>query len=206
MPASLGETPPVPPGESPFHIKGVAYLGHLDWVDKHFPGKRPAFLALLSPSMRAFFGQTFLAIQQHDFLPLASAGHACARALNMGFVEFVEMRGRHQASLDLSGVYRVLLKVASPKLIAGKLPKVMSKYFDFGGVRLISEEDYKVRFEVDRVPTLVVDWFRGCYTGYVEVTLAAAGAQLPTLDIDAQPAPALHGFSAHKLVGTVRWG
>ena len=205
-PSVLGETPPVPPGQSPFHIKGVAYAGHLDWVDKHFPGGRAAFLDLLSPTMRAFFGQTFLAIGQYDFLPLASAGQVCARALGMRFVEFVEMRGRHQAALDVGGVYRVLLKLASAKLVAGKLPKVMSKYFDFGEVRLVSEEAYAVRFEVDRVPSLVVDWFRGCYTGYVEVTLAAAGGHVPTLDLEAQPAAALNGFPAHKLVGTVRWG
>jgi|GEM_PF-821774 len=204
--ASLGETPPVAPGESPFHIKGVAYLGHLDWVDKHFPGKRPAFLALLSPTMRTFFSQTFLAIGFHDFLPLAAAGHACARSLGMRFVDFVEMRGRHQADLDLNGVYRILLKLTTAKMVAARLPKVMSKYFDFGDVRVLSEDAYAVRFEVDRVPSLAVDWFRGCYTGYVEVTVAASGGNIPTLDIDAQPAPALHGFAANRLVGTVRWG
>jgi hypothetical protein len=208
MPAartSIAETPPVPPGESPFHVKGLAYLGHLDWIDGHFPGGRAGFLALLSPTMRAFFGQTFLAISQVDFLPLASAGQVCARALGMNFVDFIEMRSRHQATLDIQGVYRMLLKLTSPKLVAVRLPKMMSKYFDFGTSRSLSEESFHVAFEVAAIPELLVEWFLGCYTGYVEVVIGAAGGSLPTLDITTAPADKLHGFAACKLVCTMRW-
>jgi hypothetical protein len=81
----------------------------------------------------------------------------------------------------------------------------MAKYFDFGAVRLLSDEPRHVRFENESVPSLLVDWFRGCYTGYVEVVLGAAGAHLPTLDIEPTPAPDLRGFAACKLVGIVRW-
>jgi hypothetical protein len=203
--APIDETPPVPPGESPFHIRGTGYLGHFAWVDQQFPGGRGAFLDLLSPPMRAFFSQTFLAISMFDFLPLAAAGRVCARALGMKFVDFIEMRGRHQAQVDIGGVYRMLLKMTSPRLVAAKLPTIMSKYFDFGTVRPLSEEPRCVRFENASVPNILVGWFRGCYTGYVEVVVSAAGGHLPTLDIETAPAPDLHGFAACKIVGIVRW-
>ena len=202
---AIGDTPPVPPGESPFHIRGTGYLGHLAWVDQQFPGGRTAFLALLSPPMRAFFSQTFLAISMHDFLPLASAGQVCARALGMKFVEFVEMRARHQAQVDVAGVYRILLKVTSARMIAAKLPGIMAKYFDFGATRVVSDEPLCLKFEVASLPEIVVDWFFGCYTGYVEVVVGAAGGQLPTLDFHATPASESHGFASRKIVGTVRW-
>jgi hypothetical protein len=203
--APIDETPPVPPGESPFHIRGTGYLGHLAWVDQHFPGGRGAFLNLLSPPMRAFFSQTFLAISMFDFLPLAAAGRVCARALGMKFVDFIEMRGRHQAHVDIGGVYRMLLKMTSPRIVAGKLPAIMSKYFDFGAVHLLSQEQHCVRFENESVPHILVEWFRGCYTGYVEVVVGAAGGHLPTLDIETVPAPDFRGFAACRLVGIVRW-
>jgi hypothetical protein len=203
---AIGETPPVEPGKSPFHIRGTAYLGHLAWIDEHFPGGRKAFLALLSPPMRDFFSQTFLAISMFDFLPLASAGQVCARALKMKFTEFIEMRGRHQAQVDIGGVYRVLLKVTSARLIASKLPGIMGKYFDFGSVRPISEEVRCVRFEVTGIPQMLFDWFYACYTGYVEVVVGAAGGHIPTLDLDSVVATDLHGFPACRLEGTVRWG
>src|SRR5689334_22990393 len=169
----IGEDPPVAPGKSPFHIRGTGYLGHMAWIDEHFPGGKKGFLKLLSPPMRDFFSQTFLAISMHDFLPLAAAGQVCARALGMKFVDFIEMRGRHQAQIDIGGVYRVLLKVTSAKLIASKLPGIMAKYFDFGATRPVSEEPRCVRFEVATIPQMLVDWFLGCYTGYVEVIVGA---------------------------------
>jgi hypothetical protein len=203
--APIGETPPVPPGESPFHIRGMGYLGHLDWVDRELPGGRAAFSAMLSEPMRAFFSQTFLAISMFDFLPLASAGQVCARALGMAFVDFIEMRSRHQAQLDIGGVYRMVLKMTSPRTVAGKLPTIMAKYFDFGAVRILSDETRCVRFELQSVPQILVDWFLGCYTGYVEVVVGAAGGHLPTIDLETVPAADLSGFAACKLVGSVRW-
>jgi hypothetical protein len=202
----IGETPPTAPGKSPFHIRGTGYLGHMAWVAEHFPGGRNGFLDRLSPPMREFFSQTFLAISMFDFLPLACAGQVCARALGMSFVDFIEMRGRHQAQVDISGVYRVLLKMTSAKMIAAKLPGIMAKYFDFGATRPISEEPHCVRFEVESIPQLLVEWFFGCYSGYVEVVVGAAGGQLPTLEVETSHAVDLHGFPACKMIGIVRWG
>ncbi len=202
---AIGETPPTPPGESPFHIRGTGYIGHLQWVDQHFPGGRLAFLALLSPSMRTFFSQTFLAISMHDFLPLAAAGQVCARARGMKFAPFIEMRGRHQANLDIGGVYRVLLKLTSTKMIANKLPAIMAKYFDFGVVRALSSEPHSVKFEVTGIPTILLDWFAGCYAGYVQVVVPAAGGEAPTLTVEEVPTADCHGFPAANMIGTIRW-
>jgi hypothetical protein len=196
----------VAPGESPFHVRGTAYIGHLEWLDRHFPGGRAAFLAALTPPMRAFFNQTFLAISMHDFLPLAAAGQVCARVMGKSLFDFVEMRARHQAAVDIEGVYKILLKLSSPRLVATRLPKIMSNYFDFGETsRLTDDEPLCVRFQVATLPQLLVEWFTACYTGYVEVVLGAAGGHLPTIDFVAEAAPDLHGFAASRLTGIVRW-
>jgi hypothetical protein len=186
-------------------VRGTAYIGHFDWVERYFPGGRAAFLAKLTPPMRAFFGQTFLAISMHDFLPLAAAGQVCARALDMGFSEFVEMRARHQAGVDIEGVYRILLKLSSPRIVAARLPKIMANYFDFGETSRVSDEPLCVRFQVASLPQLLVDWFTACYTGYVEVVMGAAGGHLPTVDFETHQTADLRGFGAVRLIGTVRW-
>jgi hypothetical protein len=183
----------------------MAYIGHFEWVERYFPGGRAAFLAKLAPPMRTFFNQTFLAISMHDFLPLASAGRVCAHALGMGFSEFVEMRARHQAGVDIEGVYRIVLKLSSPRIVAARLPKIMANYFDFGETSRISDEPLCVRFQVTTVPQMLVEWFAACYTGYVEVVMGAAGGHLPTIDFETQAAPDLRGFAAARMVGTVRW-
>ena len=176
----------------------------MSWVDQHFPGGRPAFLALLSPPMRAFFSQTFLAIGMYD-LPLASVAYAC-RCARYEIRPIRRDARRHQAKLDIGGVYRLLLKLTSARMIAGKLPGIMAKYFDFGATRALTDQPLCVTFEVASIPQMLVDWFFACYTGYVEIVVGAAGGQIPTLDFDASPAPDQHGFPASKIVGTVRWG
>lgn len=175
------------------------------WVDEHFPGGRAAFLAALSPSMRAFFSQTFLAISNIDFLPLAAAGHVCARLMKMSFDAFVEMRARHQATLDVGGVYRVLLKLTSAKMVAARLPKMMAKYFDFGQVEIVGEAPLAIDFVVDGLPQIVAAWFTACYRGYVEVALSAAGARLPVFETRSEPQPISRGFARVRFIGRVTW-
>src|SRR5690606_12713961 len=47
-----------PPGESPFHVKGIAYRGHLEYVEAHVPGGVDAMKAAFpDPAVAAFFDQ-----------------------------------------------------------------------------------------------------------------------------------------------------
>src|SRR5262245_55819133 len=80
---SLGEVPPVAPGQSPFHIKATGYLGHMKWIEESYPGGRDGFLNALTPPMREFFSQQFFAMSFIDLMPLVCAGHTCARAFRM---------------------------------------------------------------------------------------------------------------------------
>ena len=199
------ETPPVPPGKSPFHIRGTGYIGHMAWIDEHFPGGRNGFLDALSPTMREFFSQTFLAISDIDFLPLAAAGYVCARVLNMSFDAFVEMRARHQATMDVGGVYRVLLKLTSAKMVAARLPKMMSKYFNFGPVSIVADGPLFVDFVADGVPQMLAPWFTACYRGYVEVALTTAGARMPVLETRSEALPTRGSFAMCRFTGRVTW-
>jgi hypothetical protein len=108
-----------------------------------------------------------------DFLPLASAGRVCAAALDMKFVDFVEMRGRHQA-----------------RMIAGKLPGIMGKYFDFGTVRPLSAE-----------PKLCA--LRG---GRHSADAARVVHRLLHRLRRATATPDLKGLPSCRMEGTVRWG
>jgi hypothetical protein len=177
----------------------------MQWIDENFPGGREAFFAALSPPMAAFFRQTFLAIANVDFLPLVAAGYVCARVLNTSLDAFVEMRARHQALLDVGGVYRLLLKVSSARMVAARLPKIMSKYFDFGDVLLVREQALQVDFTVERLPQLVVPWFVACYRGYIEVALGVAGAKLPVLETRVEAQPEHRGFPTARLIARVTW-
>ncbi len=203
---AIRDDPPMPPGTGPFHIKGGGFLGHLAWVDASYPGGRAAFLEALSPEMRAYFGNVFLASSWYDLLALASAGHVCARTLGMRYRAFVAMRSRHQAQLDLTGMYRMLLRLASPRMVASRIPKVMAQYLDFGSSRVLDESDGGVTFEIAGVPTLLVDWMSGVYEGFLDVVVTTAGGKTPTFRADTLHHASSHGFPAVTLRVDARWG
>jgi hypothetical protein len=201
----INSEPPIPIGTGPFHIKGAGFLGHMAWVDSSFPGGRQAFLAALTPSMRAYFENVFLALSWYDLLTLASAGHVCAKTLGLPFREFIAMRGRHQAKLDTEGMYKVLLRLASPRLIAPRIPKVMSQYLDFGEVKIKKEEAYGLAFDVTGVPVILSDWMLGVYEGFLDVVIPAAGGTAPILYADVAPQGSAHGFALGTLKVEIRW-
>ncbi len=201
----LQETPPCEPGESPFLVKGTAYAGHMAWVAENFPGSTEAFMAELSPSMRDYFSQTFLVISQFDVLPLACAGVVCARVLNQGFREFVAMRSRLQATADMNGIYRVLLRLASTRLIGARLPSLVGKYVDFIDVSVSESSSNAVKFEFRGVPSLLSDWMLGICDGYVDIVITAAGAVAPTVDARAVPMGRSGSFELSRLQGTISW-
>lgn len=197
--------PPVPVGSGAFRIKGAGFIGHMAWVDAHYPGGRPAFLAALSPSMRTYFETVFLALSWYDLLALAAAGHVCAKTLGMPYRDFIVMRSRHQAAIDIGGMYRILLRIASPRMIAPRIPKMMAQYFDFGEVRIREEEDKRLAFDVAGVPMILADWVLGVYEGFAEVVLATAGAKKPSLVADVVRQGNAHGFALATLKTEFRW-
>ncbi len=202
---ALGDEPPLPPGTAPFHVKGGSFLGHLAWVDANYPGGREAFLAALSPSMREYFGGVFLATGWYDALALASAGYVCAKTLDMPYRAFIALRARHQAETDLSGMYRLLLKIASPRMVASRIPKVMMQYLDFGSVRIVRDEPDGVTFEVSGIPQILADWYLGAYEGFLEVVLAAAGGKEPSARAEVLGQKGAHRFPTVTLRIDSRW-
>jgi hypothetical protein len=202
---AISDAPPLPPGAGPFHIKGGGFLGHLAWVDASYPGGRETFLAALSPDMREYFETMFLASGWYDLLALASAGHVCARTLGMGYREFIAMRSRHQAQLDISGMYRFLLKLASPRMVAARIPKVMAQYLDFGTSRIVREDETSVAFDLVGIPVILTDWLLGAYEGFFDVIVTSAGGKSPVYRSESSVHPKVHGFPAVTLRLDAGW-
>jgi hypothetical protein len=170
------EALPFAAGTSPFHVKGVAYLGHVDYAEKHIPGGAQAVAeAMHDPALRGFFQQKFLAASWYDVFPMVPVWHTCAKLLHQNPTDFMRERMRYQAASDIHGVYRFLLKLASAKAIALRLPRVMQQYFDFG----ISESRVAgpglVRATVSGVPEAIAAWFRLAGETYTVIALGLAG-------------------------------
>lgn len=202
---ALEEEPPVSPGQGPFGIKGIGYLGHMRWVADHYPGGTEAYLLALSPSMRAFFGQTFFAMSFFDLMPLVCAGHTCARVMGMSFFDFVVMRSRLQAESDLHGVYRAALKLANPRLVATRIPNLMNQYFDFIESHMGETETHRVRFELRGVPSMFAEWIHAAYEGFAVVVVKATGGVAPNIEVDIEPSAPVKGHTGCRMRIMFQW-
>ena len=89
----LADDWPFKVGEAPFRVKGIAYTFHMEYVETEIrDGVRAQAKHLATPALRKFFEQPFFATSWYDVYPLVQAGHACGKAIGVGFEEFVRLR------------------------------------------------------------------------------------------------------------------
>lgn len=195
-------------GTSPFRVKGVAYRGHVEYVEQHVPGGLAAQTeAFARPELGKFFEQKFLAASFYDVVPLAAAGFVCARLVGSTFSAFVRTRSQWQASKDIEGVYRVLLKLASAEMVARRLPKMVGQYFNFGEAVVTESQAGRVHGSLERVPGPLVPWYLGVIEPYVETALRTAGAREPKIKaLTPRPQGVEAGIETFSVPYELSWG
>lgn len=183
MPAEL----PFAPGESPFRTKGNVYRSLFDSADARVPGGRQAVLDRIDDAqLAAFFAQSFLAASSYDVLPIVPFGMIAARLCGVSYPEFVRGGAAFTARRDMNGVYRVLLKLASPDAVVKRLPRILLQYFNFGEIegRFVGARVYEA---VARgIPQPLIVWTLNIAYGFVPVLMEAAGAREIDLQIGAR--------------------
>ena len=97
------------PGEGPFRVRGLAYVGAMRYVDRHLPGGRSALSVVLGP-YRAYTEQIFIAVGDYDVSPLVAVYLGAAELEGISAAEFIRARARGAAESDTTGVWRQLLR------------------------------------------------------------------------------------------------
>jgi hypothetical protein len=193
-------------GESPFRVKGVLYLGTQSFFTEHVRGGMEALVAEIEdPALRAFITQKFLPSSLYDCIPVPALIACEARAMRMSLEDYLLHRTRHQAKKDLGGVYAWLLRLASPRLVARNLPRIMVQMFDFAAAETIEDQPQHTVARIAGVPAVLAPWLQVALSVYAETALKLAGAT-----VDAEP-PAIvaegtrAGLPIVTLVLTLRW-
>lgn len=181
----MPSTPSNPPerasfafGASPFRVKGVLYQGTQAFFEQNLQGGMTSLLSEIDdPGLRAFIAQKFLPSGWYDVLPVPALIACEARALRMGLPEYLLHRTRYQAKRDLGGVHGWVLRLATPGLVATRLPKIMSQMFDFVRVDAVREDGNLVEVRFHGIPATLVDWLHNALNVYSETALKLAGAR-----------------------------
>jgi hypothetical protein len=191
---------PFAAGEGPFHVKGVTYRGHQKYVEEHVPGGEAGILEQLDPALREFWAQPFLASCWYDLAPLVVVAPVCAAACGLSTDDFVHRRARSQVDHDASGVYAYVIKLVSARMIATRLPRLISQYFDFITIETRTVDDERVITHHGGVPRVFAPWLIAVSTGYLERVLEIAGAPEFTISTGPQVSQGeVHGIETVEL-------
>ncbi|MFX8036069.1 hypothetical protein ABTK80_20910, partial [Acinetobacter baumannii] len=72
--------------------------------------------------------------------------------------DYLKLRASFQAEKDLSGVYRFLLKLASPEMVALKLSRVATQIFEFGDTTVHRVAPNRIEGAFYGLPISLVEW------------------------------------------------
>jgi len=186
-PVGLSDELPARLGSTPFRVKGHVYQKMLANVEETLEGGLERLLErIANADVREFYRQRFLAGTWYDALPMAPFSHAHARLTGVPMHPFFRERGRIIAANDVPGVYRALLKLFSPEMLVGRLPRVATFYFSFGGATAEPTEAGRARTTVHGLPFTLAPMLAGVVEGFIAEALSQCGAknvQVRTLDV-----------------------
>ena len=167
-------------GEGPYRIKGVAFAGQREALEKSWRGGLSGFLASVegeAPELVPFLQQSFLASSFYDVFGLAAIAYHVAKRSGKPFAEMVRRGAGKQVTRDLEGVYRFILTAPSPDRALQRVVTVTNQYFDFAHITVDHASDGSARLARRAFPFLLATWYAPVAEGYFRAALETAGAE-----------------------------
>jgi hypothetical protein len=170
------------------------------------PGGLASVLERLDVAHRAFFEQHFLTASWYDALPMLPLSAAAAAALGKPHYEAMRDRASVQVESDASGVYRVILGMASVEMLVPRLPRAMMQYFDFGEASATLTSKTTCEVTHAGVPMPIVPLGVPLADGFLSTALRLAGATEISFDADPPERDGVaFGTPTYKLRFQVGW-
>jgi hypothetical protein len=123
---------PFAPGDGPFHCKGAMYADLLTYFDETIPGGRLAVLDRIRDSrLRPFFSQLFVTGVWYDVFPLVALNRTAAVVTDRPYLDFLRGFAKWTFPRQVRGIYKFLLKLTTPDMMAKSLPRAAGQFYDF---------------------------------------------------------------------------
>ena len=198
---------PHPVGENPFHAKGSVFRTTSQILEGYIDGGLPAVLERLGdPALRAFWEQPLLAGGWYDVFGMVMLVREIARMRGVPYFKVVSEMSRMVATADLNGIYRALLRLATPELIAPRLPRIQARYMDFGDVTVGSVATGRADATRTGHPRILAHWYVAVINGFMPCVLEASGAKTPRIKWSAPVTDGMsHGLETVSIRFEATW-
>ncbi len=197
---------PFAAGLGPFRIKGTAFRGIVEWADASIPGGMAAACSPLDADTRRFLEQPFLAASYYDYLPVFSMYIVAADLTKRPLVDVVRSVARHVAVRDVNGIYRFLVKLASPEFLIGRFSNAWKQYFNFGACTATVSGANTCDVRVTGFPTIAADPFTGVLEGWFAAAMEATRVKAHSFRrYPLEPAGVRYGIPLSDIELRFRW-
>ncbi|MBX3199174.1 MAG: hypothetical protein KF894_13670 [Labilithrix sp.] len=176
-PPSLDRAACQRPALATFHMKGNAYRGLVEQIVRAVPGGMDAVSAHLSTATRSVLAQNLMAGGWYDVVPVEELTRVAARLCGLSHELFCQRAARSILERDSNGIYRAILRLATPDLVVRALPYTTNRYFDFVELEVQSIEKRRYRVTVSGIPRAVVQSYIPMTTVFIGGALERAGAR-----------------------------
>ncbi|HEY3494344.1 MAG TPA: hypothetical protein VGK73_06650 [Polyangiaceae bacterium] len=190
-----------------FNVKGLVYRGTQEFYARRLTGGLESLRRqLVDEAIVRFWEQNFSPGGWYDLFPLMAINQAAARVAGLPYTELVKENAAYIAERDINGVYRLLLKLASPELVASKLPRASLQYLDFGEAEGHHVGEKRFHAVQRRVPAAFAPWMTASVQGFAPTALRIVGAKdiLITTRSVSQDAPSAENRTV-ELTHEISW-
>ncbi|HET7189276.1 MAG TPA: hypothetical protein VFI52_14090 [Gemmatimonadaceae bacterium] len=133
-------------------------------------------LARVSPELRRVWEQPLLTVSAYDFAAFKAVAAAVAVEAKADGDRAVAAMYEYIAERSLNTLYKVFFRLANPAFVIGNFPKLWSRFFTAGEVRVpVAEREHaELRFTV---PEIFLDWLGPACLGYSTKAVELAGGR-----------------------------
>ena len=133
-------------------------------------------LSRVSPESRRVWEQPPLTVSAYDFAAFKAVAAAVAIEAKADGDRAVAAMYEYIAERSLNTLYKVFFRLANPAFVIGNFPKLWSRFFTAGEVRVpVAEREHaELRFTV---PEIFLDWLGPACLGYSTKAVELAGGR-----------------------------
>lgn len=170
---------------SGFNMKGNAWLGVQEFIQQTVPGGLAAVAAELPAEIQSFIAQQFVPAGWYDILPIEELTRASARAASETHTTYCRNLADFILRRDQRGLYRAILRFASPEMLVRALPMATKRYFDFVKLEVSNVDHRSYRVLVAGVPQLVAMTYITITNVFITRAIEGSGGKNVVCEISA---------------------
>jgi hypothetical protein len=136
------------------NIKGFGIRGLLRFIKETRPGRTKEFVSKLPEDIRPLFDRPIVTSNMYPYRAFSELLRVIDRELGRGDLKKCEEIGDFAARQDITGMFKIMLSVLTPKTTLERANLFWSKYCDTGRLTMVSSDPKHSVLRMENFPEM----------------------------------------------------